>query len=615
MTPTDGSGPEWWTQVRSAWARERYGWIVTAVMLGLALWIYGATPGVQRPVADGFYSYLYARSLAFDGDVDFGNDYALCGDPFAIGVDRGTGHPDNLFYPGPALVWAVPLLVARWFAPGADLASTCGPPWTTWAFLASPLAGAALALLSYRLARRWFSDGVAALATALVCLAGPAFRFSALLPSYSHIYDALAIALVVSSSWWAADCPARSGRWGLVALALGVAVLQRLSNAAFVAVPIVAALRMSGASRRQRWLGAGAALGGMLAGLGVMGQLYAYLYGSAWTFTHGRYFLHPLHPHPFLLLFDAEEGLFLFAPAVWLSVIGLVGALRHGHARWHLLPLVVVAGFELWLASAALDWAPARRLTNLTVLWVVLAAFPLRSLRDFLAPPQRSLVAVGVLAALPFVVHGVGFAWGVPRQLVPTERPVSQSELYGSTTAAFWHMVAQPLGNVALLPGEALFRLRYGLPGDRLGEAAFPRTYWRDFRSLQWQRREIDLLDEHRRGLTDGFSSAPSGLRPAAARTRLVFAAQWPYATHVTVFAAGPGTLRVGRGRWLREPRWFGSAQPLSDCAAGCDFSIPAGGFASGINELVFTWSEPESAELRSLRLDDRAPRPAAFGR
>src|ERR1700749_3368245 len=84
---------------------ERWGLGVTLGTLVASLCIYAVTPISWTPGADGFYSWIYARSLAFDGDIDFKNDYALCGDPFRIGGDRGTGHPDNIFYFGPAVVW------------------------------------------------------------------------------------------------------------------------------------------------------------------------------------------------------------------------------------------------------------------------------------------------------------------------------------------------------------------------------------------------------------------------------------------------------------------------------------------------------------------------------
>src|SRR4051812_16684571 len=89
----------------------------------------------ETGAADGFYSFLYARSLAFDGDVDFRNDYALCGDPYTVGVDRGTGHPDNAAYAGPAVFWVPLLTVARLFErlpSDADPATraACHGPWT-----------------------------------------------------------------------------------------------------------------------------------------------------------------------------------------------------------------------------------------------------------------------------------------------------------------------------------------------------------------------------------------------------------------------------------------------------------------------------------------------------
>jgi hypothetical protein len=98
---------------------------ILAVYTGLYL-----TRGVRDPgPADGHYSFFYARSLAFDGDLDFRNDYAVCGDPYAQGIDRGTGRIDNPGYPGPAIVWVPLLTSARWFVrlpAGADAAIAAG---------------------------------------------------------------------------------------------------------------------------------------------------------------------------------------------------------------------------------------------------------------------------------------------------------------------------------------------------------------------------------------------------------------------------------------------------------------------------------------------------------
>ena len=63
--------------------------------------------GLRGGVAtlDGYYYYIYLRSLQVDGDLDFGNEYAEWGNPFRFGKTE-TGRPRNVFGVGPALLWA-----------------------------------------------------------------------------------------------------------------------------------------------------------------------------------------------------------------------------------------------------------------------------------------------------------------------------------------------------------------------------------------------------------------------------------------------------------------------------------------------------------------------------
>ncbi len=83
-----------------------------ALTFGLPLVAYVALYFIDatafHPSGDGYYSWVFARSLAFDGDIELTIDYAQCGDPFDVGRDRGPGHPDNPFYVGPALFWVPP---------------------------------------------------------------------------------------------------------------------------------------------------------------------------------------------------------------------------------------------------------------------------------------------------------------------------------------------------------------------------------------------------------------------------------------------------------------------------------------------------------------------------
>src|SRR5262249_54862156 len=100
--------------VRTAWARiperirepitefvrtNRWGIAMAAFVAAAYVLIYANDPAAHTPGADGHYTWLYARSLVYDGDLHFANDYAICGDPFALNIDRGGGRPDNPFYP------------------------------------------------------------------------------------------------------------------------------------------------------------------------------------------------------------------------------------------------------------------------------------------------------------------------------------------------------------------------------------------------------------------------------------------------------------------------------------------------------------------------------------
>src|SRR5690606_32000359 len=117
----------------------------------------------------------------FDQDIELTNDYGTCGDPFGLGVDRGTGHPDNIFYIGPALIWTPVLVVMRLAGVEGD---GCGLPWTLVSLGATPFVGAVAAFFTYAFVSVFFPRGLAALAVALALFGGPALLFAGALPSY-----------------------------------------------------------------------------------------------------------------------------------------------------------------------------------------------------------------------------------------------------------------------------------------------------------------------------------------------------------------------------------------------------------------------------------------------
>src|SRR5438067_5796303 len=61
-----------------------------------------------RLQSDGFYYYAYLRSLMFDRDVDFTNDYRMLGlgDKANLFQPTVTGHAHSAWTIGPAIVWS-----------------------------------------------------------------------------------------------------------------------------------------------------------------------------------------------------------------------------------------------------------------------------------------------------------------------------------------------------------------------------------------------------------------------------------------------------------------------------------------------------------------------------
>ena len=68
-----------------------------------------------RLQSDGFYYFAYLRSIAFDGDVEFSNDYKLLGlgDKVHLFNPTPTGYAQSAWTIGPAIVWAPFFAVAH----------------------------------------------------------------------------------------------------------------------------------------------------------------------------------------------------------------------------------------------------------------------------------------------------------------------------------------------------------------------------------------------------------------------------------------------------------------------------------------------------------------------
>ena len=207
-----------------------------------------------RLQSDGFFYFSYLRSLTFDRDVDFTNDYPLLGltgpQHQLLYTPTPTGHAQTAWAIGPALVWspffAAGHVVARTLhARGHDVAiDGTSYPYRQAICIAGLFYGLLGAWCCWRLACLFFPRGIAAAATFVTIAGSFMLWYIVKEPSMSHAPSMAAVAAFV---WgWAATAgtPIESAhprrwitRWGLLGLGAGLMMAIRWQNALFLLMP------------------------------------------------------------------------------------------------------------------------------------------------------------------------------------------------------------------------------------------------------------------------------------------------------------------------------------------------------------------------------------------
>jgi len=321
---------------------------------------------------DGYYTYLWARSLAFDGDLDLTNDYEICGDPWRMPSRRTDAQPGqwphNTWSPGPALIWAPLLLVARvtFEEPASSdrqIAQGCRGPMPNFAMFGTVLLGLLTVWLVFLMARRHVGVGPALLAALGVAIASPLPYYSTLLPSYGHAAAAFGAALALER--WDATRGSRSPwRWALVGGLVGLAVLMRTQNALVALAPLAEWLLLArGDLRDRRYRRLAVLVGaGLLFTACVVVVFFPQMY--IWKNTYGTWLAVPQGPHymrwehPCLdgVFFGSTGGLLVWNPLMYLGVIGLIVGLRDRATRFPIFAVLIVFAAYTWVNASVWDW-------------------------------------------------------------------------------------------------------------------------------------------------------------------------------------------------------------------------------------------------------------------
>ncbi|HEY3884803.1 MAG TPA: hypothetical protein VGL62_06335, partial [Vicinamibacterales bacterium] len=319
--------------------------------------------------SDGFYYYAYLRSLAFDHDVNFTNDYRLLGmgDKAQLFQPTPTGYAQSAWTIGPAIVWspffAVGHVVARALHARGREVSVDGTsfPYRQAVCLASLFYGLIGCWLTYRITRRFFPPASAAIATATVICGSFMLWYLVKEPSMTHAASMAAVALFVTV--WLETRDARSiGAWAALGALTGLMALIRWQNVLFALLPGIDALLLLGQARarhdaaaaRRAFAGSAAFLA--CAVIAFTPQMLAWkaIYG---TFV-ARSPLGPqirwTQPHVADVLWSARNGLLSSTPVLYLGMVGLIlFALLRPSAG---LPLLLAVAVMIYFNACIQDW-------------------------------------------------------------------------------------------------------------------------------------------------------------------------------------------------------------------------------------------------------------------
>lgn len=349
-----------------------------------------AFPLLFRPLVHGmdpagYYSWL--RSAVIDGNLDTSNEYEHFGKA-NVGSATPTGHRDNPYAIGSALLWAPFFLLAHALVLlGQQMGSTWpadgyAAPYTFAVSCGSALYAWTAMVLTYRLGRQIFNARTALVAALLVWLASPLVFYQYAHPMMAHANDAFAYALLLWA-WLSLQERPTPSRYALLGAAAGLCALVRNQNAILAIIPLIEIGWRAVTTRRSDMDWRSPARHALLAAMSFsvawwltfLPQLVTWkvvfgvwLPGNPYASSGGGEF-DWLHPHILGVLLSTDRGLFVWTPVLALAVTGWLSLWKCDRR----LAAFVVTGFalQLYVIAAWSSWSGAaafgqRFFTNLT---------------------------------------------------------------------------------------------------------------------------------------------------------------------------------------------------------------------------------------------------------
>ena len=403
---------------------------------------------------DGVGYYAYLRSALIDHDLRFENDYLAANESFLMSrVDAQghllpslytkTGYVANHFSVGPAILWAPVMiavhglvLLARQF--GVHVAANgYSHPYLLAMAVTTAGYGFLSLFLAFRMARKYFHERWALLATLGIWFASSVPIYMYFNPSWSHSFSAFSVSLFLW--YWERTRDRRTtGQWAILGLLAGLMGNVYYPNAIVLIFPgmqVLQSLRSTQPSSvlfpdlvRKLALDCGVFFAVFAVSLLPTFVSRQIIYGNPFETGYP-----PLTTwnwaSPVLLkvLFSSDHGMFTWTPVLILATAGLFFLIKRD-ALLGVSSLLTFLAFYYFIASYS-DWDGLsgfgnRFFVSLTPIFVLGLAALLSAVSDWLGKPARAqAAAIPVLALLAIWNIGFIFQWGT--HMVPARGEIS----------------------------------------------------------------------------------------------------------------------------------------------------------------------------------------------
>jgi hypothetical protein len=398
---------------------------------------------------DGVGYYAFARSLLIEHHLDFTKDWQAANTSFRmdrLGDDGNpkpaqytvTGHIDNHFAVGPAILWS-PFLIATHVAVlafdglgGKIPADGFSRPYRVAMAFGTALYGFLALFIAFSVARRYVSEFSAFLATLGIWFASSLPIYMYFNPSWSHAQSAFTVSLFIW--YWVRTRSARTvAQWLILGFIGGLMLDVYYLNGVVLAFPFLQSVAgyWNSIARRDR------AAVGLLLGRNIIfaiGLIAAFsptlitkriIYGSAAT-TGYEHLWNWTSPWLLKACFSSDHGLFSWTPILIAAVAGLLCLWRYDRevTAYSLLAFVAV----LYTIGCYADWDGLSSFGNrfcvsLTPIFVLGLAGFFDWLDRVGSERRAAMLSAAATAVLVMWNLGLMFQWGT--HLIPVRGPIS----------------------------------------------------------------------------------------------------------------------------------------------------------------------------------------------